>query len=89
MGTRLNRLTEAVLTSTYNLCFEAKIRKSVYPCKSQFYYIKVGCKGVFATRTCFRDAGKFVLYLVPYLTTPEMMIKIDRLSMERKKIKHR
>ena len=37
---------EAVLTSTHNLCFRAKIRKNVYPCKHQFYYIKVGCKGV-------------------------------------------
>ena len=27
VGTRLNRLTEAVLTSTHNLCFRAKIRK--------------------------------------------------------------
>ena len=26
-GTRLNRLIEAVLTSTHNLCFIAKIRK--------------------------------------------------------------
>ena len=39
VGTRWNRLTEAVLTSTHNLCFRAKIRKNVYPCKSQFYYI--------------------------------------------------
>ena len=46
---------EAVLTSTHNLCFRANIRKNVYPCKPQFYYIKVGCKGVFVTRTCFRD----------------------------------
>ena len=38
-----------------NLCFREKIRKNVYPCKPQFYYIKVGCKGVFVTRTCFRD----------------------------------
>ena len=27
----------------------------MYPCKPQFYYIKVGCKGVFITRTCFHD----------------------------------
>ena len=33
----------------------SKIRKKVYPCKPQFYYIKVGCKGVFVTRTCFLD----------------------------------
>ena len=48
------RLSEAVLSSTHNLCFGAKIRK-IYPCKPQFYYIKVGCKGVFVTRTYFRD----------------------------------
>ena len=45
-----------VLTSSHNLCFEAKIRrKNVYLCKPQFYCITVGCKGVFVTRTCFRD----------------------------------
>ena len=31
------------------------MEKNVYPCKSQFYYIKVGCKGVYITRTCFHD----------------------------------
>ena len=40
---------------THNLSFGAIIRKKVYPCKPQFYYIKVGCKGVFVTQTCFRD----------------------------------
>ena len=33
----------------HNLCFRAKIRKKVYPCKPKFYYLKVGCKGVFVT----------------------------------------
>ena len=32
-------------------------KKYVYPCKPQFYYMKVGCKGVLVTRTCFRDVG--------------------------------
>ena len=41
--------------STHNLCFRAKIRIHVYPCKPQFYYIKVGCKGVNITRTCLHD----------------------------------
>ena len=50
-------LIEAVLTSTHDLCFSAKIRKNEYRCKPQFYYIKVGCKGVFSTRTCYPDAG--------------------------------
>ena len=31
--------------------FESKDKKkNEYPCKPQFYYIKVGCKGVFITR---------------------------------------
>ena len=30
-------------------------KKKIYPCKPQFNYIKVGCKGMFVTRTCFRD----------------------------------
>ena len=47
---------EAVLTSTHNQCFGVKIRKIIYPCKPQFYYIRVGCKGVFVTRNCFLDA---------------------------------
>ena len=59
-GYTLVYLSEAVLTSTHNLCFEAKIRKNVYPCKPQFHYIKVGCKGVFVTRTCFRDNYSFL-----------------------------
>ena len=45
--------TEEVLTSTHDLCFRAKIsKKNVYPCKPHFYYIKVGCKGVYITQTC-------------------------------------
>ena len=45
----------------YDLCFRAKIRKNEYPWKIKFYYIKVWCKGVFITRTCFRDG--FSIYL--------------------------
>ena len=45
-------------SSNEYLCFGEKIRKKVFPCKPQFYYIKVGCKGVFVTRTCFRDLLK-------------------------------
>ena len=48
--------TEAVLTSTHNLCFGAKIRKiGIHRCIPQFCYIKVGFKGVFIARTCFPD----------------------------------
>ena len=45
--------------STHNLCFRAKIRKNEYPCKPQFYYIKVECKGVFITQTCYPDVKRF------------------------------
>ena len=31
--------------SNHNLCFRAKIRNNVNPCKPQFYYIKLECKG--------------------------------------------
>ena len=55
MGAHRNRLMEAVLMGARGLCFEAEIKKNVYPCTPQFHYIKVGCKGVFITRTCLRD----------------------------------
>ena len=43
--------------STHNLCFRAKKKENnVYPCKPQFYYIKVGCKGVYITWTCLHCA---------------------------------
>ena len=31
-------------------------KNNVYPCKPQFYYIKVGFKGVILIYACFRDA---------------------------------
>ena len=31
-------------------------KNNVYPCKSQFYYIKVGFKEIKIIRACFRDA---------------------------------
>ena len=36
--------------------FLSKSKKTkVYPCKPQFYYIKVGLKGVNIIQVCFRD----------------------------------
>ena len=56
MGTRENRLN-AILTSTHNLCLLSSNKKNnAYPCKSQFYYIKVGLKGVKIILACLRDA---------------------------------
>ena len=42
-------IIEAVLTSTHNLCLEQNLENNVYLCKPQFYYMKVGCKGVYIT----------------------------------------
>ena len=36
-------------------------KNNVYPCKPQFYYIKVGFKGVIIIKVCFRD-GLYLLY---------------------------
>ena len=30
-------------------------KKKLYPCIPQFYYIKVGFKGAYISRTCFPD----------------------------------
>ena len=32
-------------------------KNNVYPCKPQFYYIKVGFKGVKIVKACFRDGA--------------------------------
>ena len=44
--------------STHNLCFRAKIRKKIIPLYTPvfFFYIKVGCKGVYISRACLHDA---------------------------------
>ena len=41
MGTRLNRLGEAVLTSTCNLCFEQKYEKYQYFLSEHFQFLVV------------------------------------------------
>ena len=60
---RLWVLTEAVLTSTHNLCFGGGGGSNEYPQsmfwsknkKNRYTYIKVGFEGVYFTRTCFPD----------------------------------
>ena len=63
----------------HNLCFRAKIRKNVYPCKPQFYYIKVGCKGVFIARTCLHDEVTTLTYLGPVVQS-NISLTINSLS---------
>ena len=59
--------TASVLTSTDNLCFRVKTRKMNTPVNPSFTMIKVGCKGVFISRTCLHDANvKIQIYKVNY-----------------------
>ena len=46
MCTLEKHLGEAVLMSTHNVCLGLKIRRIVYACIPQSYYIKLGSKGV-------------------------------------------
>ena len=62
-------LGEAVLTSTHNLYFGAKLRKIYTP----LCYIKVGFKGVYISRTCFPDAKVGILRIVCLF---ELMINV-------------
>ena len=41
--------------STHILHFGAKLRDDVYPCKLQFYYIRMGCERVQITQVCYHD----------------------------------
>ena len=38
-----------------SMCLSRNKKNNVYPCKPQFYYIKVGFKGVKIIQVCFRD----------------------------------
>ena len=38
---------------------EQKYENNVYPYKPQFYYMKVGCKGVLLTRKCYHDENMY------------------------------
>ena len=61
-------------------------KKNVYPYKPQFYYIKVGCKGVFVTRTCFRDASHFhySAHTVPYKAMAQLTSMVGRNKQSRR-----
>ena len=65
-------------TRTHNLCFRAKIRKNVYPCKPQW-----GVKGVYITRTCFHDAFKqspFIYSVSSYFDLEDKTFGFDSIS---------
>ena len=58
------RTASAVLTSTHNLYFEAKIRKIGIPLHIPVFYIKVEFKGVYIARTCFPDDKRLIDFIV-------------------------
>ena len=41
-----------------SMFWSRKKKNNVYPCKPQFYYIKVGFKGVRIIYSCFRDVTR-------------------------------
>ena len=50
--------------------FWSKNKKKVYPCIPQFYYIKVGFKGVYIALTCFPngiDLHCFKMFQIRYM----------------------
>ena len=53
--------------STTIYVFEQKLENNVYLCKPEFYYIKVGFKGIKIIQACFRDGlihvmGQTIVY---------------------------
>ena len=63
--------------------FKSK-NKKIMSCKPQFYYIKVGCKGVYISRTCLHDAFttrlRNKLLTVPCVTSVVIILLIFHLS---------
>ena len=57
MGTRKNRHVRWGGSNEYphSMFLSRNKKNNVYPCKPQFYYIKVGFKGVKIIQACFRD----------------------------------
>ena len=53
MGTRLNRLGEAVLTSTHNLCFEQKYEKDKKKLSENFHFFFGGNISMYLNRHVF------------------------------------
>ena len=62
MGTRLNRLTEAVLRCTHNICFEQKYEKDkIFQLKIVIFFSRE--KSLYIAWTCFRNGDGLPLYL--------------------------
>ena len=51
---------------------------NVYPCKPQFYYIKVGFKGVKIIYICFRDELNFLKHRYFYILVCMFTVDTDQ-----------
>ena len=63
MGTRQNRLIEAVLTSTHNLCFEQKYKKYQSFLTENFQFLEVKFS-LYLNRRVFVMMRKLVKYQI-------------------------
>ena len=59
-------------------------KNNVYPCKPQFYYIKVGFKGVKIIYACFRDEGNKSKITGNALKYPKMAVQKSKKSEKKK-----
>ena len=64
-------IAEAVLTSTHNLCFGAKIRKIGIPLHTPVMLNKSGVLGLYISRTCFPDVTAHIMMKLSVCITVE------------------
>ena len=84
MGTRQNRIGEAVLTSTHKLCFEAKIRKIGIPLYSPVLLYKSGVhRGIYLTNTFSRCRHQNSVILNDALCLATYMYRFDDIDSRR------
>ena len=95
MGTRLNRLAEAVLTSTHNLCFDQKYEKYQFFLSEKFHFLVVKFsiylnRHVFVMTEAIAEISKlhkeFKIINYLYLLTSVMFVM--RPSLDRTSRKH-
>ena len=62
-------------------------RNNVYPCKPQFYHIKVGLKGIKIIKACFRDEKRFTESIVLFEIVNCFKMYVIKIKEERKEKK--
>ena len=59
------------------------MKNNVSPCKTQFYYIKVGFKGVKIIKVCFRDDDQETKHMTKHFCN-EQLLRQEEWECERK-----